>query len=298
MTGCLPLAAPGTQIAMLEVAMMWLELITIYLAIGAPFAVNLGWSANPAFAYRKALLALFVWPLIAIRRLLKWLQTEVSAAGSDHEPFGPEEQAQRAVQLSLTALSRALPLLTSAATAEQLWQQCRLALEKYTGLTSEALHLSEIEPLGSRATELYTLAGRQGADVALAARCLQRRNARLLKEHQMIARQEFQQALLAAHQVVNSALKSSPSEATAAVYVEELWLGFLESARHLCLTLQDELAAPDVTRRLADARANRIRPALPAKEKSLPLHKEVEKCTPETQIAFPHLPAGVSSHLG
>ena len=278
--------------------MMWLELITIYLAIGAPFAVSLGWRANAPFAYRKALPTFILWPLVATRRLSQRLTGAKPTTGISNEPLGPEQQAQRATQLALTKLSRALPLLASVADAEQLWQQCRQALEKYIGLTSAVYQLDENETPGPRASELYRLDGLDGADLAGAARCWQRRNAARLKAHQIKARQEFQRALQEAQQVVTNALRRSPVESAVAVYVEELWLGFLDCARQLCLTLQDKEAAPEVTRRLADARANRARPALPAKEIIPPPQLEVEKCTPETNIAFPKLPAGMASRLG
>lgn len=277
--------------------MFSLELITIYLAVGASFAVSQGWRGGQPFAFGAALRGLVIWPWAAARWFTQKRAMSVLATGKGNEP-GPETRAQRATQIALTELSRVLPSFMSVADTEQLWQQCRAALEKYTELTATVNNLDETASLGPRATELFLLDKRDGLDLARAARCLQRRNAARLKAHQIQARQEFLRALQDTQRVVTKALAHAPQDLARAVYVEELWHGFIERARQLCLALQDTETAQKVTRRLADAHAYRARPAVPALNKITPPQLEVEICTPETNLPFTNMPAGMTTRLG
>jgi hypothetical protein len=247
--------------------MMWLELITVYLAIGAPFAVSQGMNlrgegkAETITVLLQSLRAALLWPLAAWPWLRQKLARPASATGYSNRHTGPEAKEQRAALAELTLLVRALPSCVSVAETERLWQQCRDAMEKYTGLTSSVYQLDKDASLSARAYELFRLEGRAGEDLLRAGRCLQRRNAARLKAHQIHARQEFLRVL----EEINRRLDDAPFDTS----VEELWQGFIGRARQLCLALQDEETAQEVTRRLAGASAHRLRPAVPA-PKSIP----------------------------
>jgi hypothetical protein len=219
-------------------AMLGIELIIIYLAIGAPFGVNRGWQERPAFSLSAAIRAALLWPVAAFQGLACW-RKQKRAAGEAVKHFGPEHQAQRDALAALTELSRALYPIVSTATAGQLWIQGRDALDKYTGLTATVNNLDENAELSPRASEIFRLEGLTGQDLQRAGRCVQRRNATRLRAHQIQARQELLEALSQAQQTVNTA--------TTDVRVKDLWQGFMEKARQLCLVLGDTETTQEVT---------------------------------------------------
>jgi hypothetical protein len=289
----------GTEFAGLRFAMMWAELITIYLAIGAPVGVSRALSGRRRPLTRMvgaALWATLSWPLTAAR----WLHGKRAAASVSAQTrdgsFGPDEPAQRAALAALTNLSLALRPLTSTAISEQLWLQCRDALEKYAGLTSAVKKIDPAAMPAPRDMEFFRLAGHMGDDLTRAGRCLQRRNAARLRAHQIKARQEFLAALQSAQREIESARAVLPHEETSASYLEELWHEFLERARQLCLALDEADTAQEVTRRLAEEQTRPVLPAV-AFENNTPPQTEARKRPPEPSLPLTHLP-DIASPLG
>ena len=232
--------------------MRWSELITIYLAIGAPIGVSHALSRGGAVRLwrRQTLLVVLLWPLAAIdwaRRQPRFWQSSFLKMTKD-EADDPIEQKELQVLRRLTALSRVLQPYQVVIDLEGTWQQTRVALETYSGLT-RAVYESDNNVLAEpRELELLRIAARNGTDLICAGRCINRRNAIRLKVHQKQARQDFLATLQIWEQATAEVMQNLSRNKSAAANVGKHWYEFAECVRRLCILLQDADAAPEATR--------------------------------------------------
>ena len=180
------------------------EIITIYLAIGAPFGVyyfvQTGMRRNSFKVFFKSLAAIFMFPLFGFepfRRKFFGKQTRSTnlETNSNSEKL---EQLQRRMCRDFIAQSEfALPLQTNLITGHSSLSlfDFREILERYIGLTL-ALNGSVIDSGFTKPeTEIFQIAGRTKEDLQLAARCLHRKNYQRLQVHQIQARRDFLRVL-------------------------------------------------------------------------------------------------------
>jgi hypothetical protein len=221
------------------------EVITIYLAAGAPFGFKhflRRRSAGHARSLSRAVRAALLWPLAAVKILFSHLTSDGAGttAARLHEEVG---RAQAKLLSSLYALAE----LAQDARVERAVRAAKDSVEKYVGLTLAAAETeSDGEPSG-RELELYRVAGRKGADLLLAGRCARRRNAARLVKHQARSRCELLRAL--------AAVPESLGPAAVARHADELIVSLYACALDLLSLLEDEEAARGVSRFLGTERA-------------------------------------------
>lgn len=181
------------------------EVITIYLAAGAPFGFQhflRRRSAGGPRSLPRAARAALLWPLAALKILLSraCFGDAGAAAARLNEQVG---RAQGRLLSSLYALAE----LAQDTKVERAVRAAKEAVEKYVGLTLAAAETDLDGELSARELELYRVAGRKGTDLLLAGRCVRRRNAARLARHQARSRVELLNALAS----VREALGPTPA---------------------------------------------------------------------------------------
>ena len=239
------------------------ELITIYLAAGAPFGFQhflCRRSAGRARSLSRAVRAALLWPLAAVKILFSHLASDGAseAAAQLHEEVG---RAQGKLLSSLYALAE----LAQDAGVERAVRAAKESVEKYVGLTLAAAETDLDGAPTGRELELYRVAGRKGSDLLLAGRCARRRSAARLSRHQARSRVELLHALASVRESLGPAAARHACETIASLYACSL---------DLLSLLGDEAAADGVSRLLDAVRA--------AKEEPCTLHT--------TQKIFPGQP--------
>lgn len=253
------------------------EIITIYLAAGAPFGAH-HLSRHSGVETRARLLlramgAMLFWPLaLGLDRLAR--------RGRPAHESNPREDAfldqracvaERAKERLLASL-RGIEELAEAAQAEavraraskgaepakldQEMRSVRESIEKYVGLTLAAGASDFNGPPAEREMELCRIAGRAGDDLLLAGRCIHRRNAARLLAHRARARAELLHALAALRDPGQGARAASAGrcgrELSAAI------LKFYGEAVGLLSLLEDRTAAAAASG-LLEAERERLR---------------------------------------
>lgn len=250
--------------------MRMIEAITIYLAAGAPFGVS-SFLCKPreasASSLLKATAAALFWPLSAAAIFLAHRSRPTSCPASDDdtaligEPYARKiEQARRHLTAALykvEELARASSEKEGKRT-ELVAYLVRESVEKYTGLVlaSSSAVSTEAAPT-AREMELCRIAGREGADLLLAGRCIHRRNVARLLAHRERARTNLLHALAEVRELCpDAAAAQKPS--SAARHTSVAILRFYAHAVNLLSLLEDERAARIVTR-LLNAECARLR---------------------------------------
>lgn len=222
------------------------EVITIYLAAGAPFGfqhfLRRGSAGRPRSLSRAARAAL-LWPLAALKILFSRAGTDDAGATAARH----NEQVGRAQGKLLSSLY-AIAELAQDAGVERAVRAAKEAVEKYVGLTLAAAETDLDGEPSARELELYRVAGRKGADLLLAGRCMRRRNAARLARHRARSRVEFLNALAS----VRASLGPAP-EPRACEMIVRLYACALD----LLSLLGDEEAARGVPRLSGAERATK-----------------------------------------
>ena len=230
------------------------ELITIYLAAGAPFGFQhflCRRGASSARSLSRAVRAALVWPLTAVKILFSHLASDGACAASArlHEEVC---RAQGKLLSSLYALAE----LAQDAKVERAVRAAKEAVEKYVGLTLAAAEMDLDGAPTARELELYRVAGRKGADLLLAGRCVRRRNAARLNRHQARSRAELLRALAQVREWPrgDGALQGLTVPRHTSVATVRLYA----CALNLLSLLEDETTATGVSK-LLDAECARLR---------------------------------------
>lgn len=260
-------------------AMRLTQLITLYLAAAAPVGV-LVFMRRSADAVRARAIAraavaglLFPFTLAAYalaRRNLIGATTSTDSQGSRDERV---ESARKALVVALHGFEdRARAAGGRRAETDTRAAHALIATaERYAGLT---LALADAEPDGepdARETELARVAGRGGEDLEIAGRCVRRRNASRLREHQAQSRLELLHALAELQDTLDGAAQPPavrPSRAVvdsqreAGVAGRQLSAALLrvyERAFDLLLLLEDARGVQTLVRLLDATRARLYR---------------------------------------
>ena len=236
-------------VALTHRAMRLSEVITIYLAAGAPFGFQhflRRSSSGRARSLSRAARAALLWPLAAVKILF-------SRAGSDDADTAAarlNEQVGRAQGKLLSSLY-GLAELAQDTRAERAVRAAKEAVEKYVGLTLAAAETDLDGEPSTRELELYRVAGRKGADLLLAGRCVRRRNAARLARHQASSRVEFLNALASVRESLGPTLAPNACEMIVRLYACALdllsLLGDEDAARGVLRLLDAERAAKEET---------------------------------------------------
>jgi hypothetical protein len=260
----------GTCVAISYVGMRFSEIITVYLAAGAPFCaehfLKQGRGANRALTLLKAATAMLIWPLsLSINLLAR--RRRAPLLGDSNEA-AMERDLARALQAKERLLSSLYKIQELARTdgshaqpGERLEQETRAiseSIEKYVGLTLAASAADFHGPPDEREMELCRIAGRKGDDLLLAGRCIHRRNAAQLVSHQSRARKELLHALATVREFGVEMRAAAPVHKLTACYLSVAVLKFYGHAINLLSLLEDETAAKGVAR-LLNAECARLR---------------------------------------
>jgi hypothetical protein len=247
------------------------EIITVYLAAGAPFSaqhfLKQGRGANRALMLLKATGIMLIWPLsLSINLLARLRSARPSEVSIDDAAMERTlERAGQAKDRLLSGLYRIQELAREASNAqaseglEQETRAARESIEKYVGLTLAASMVDFNGPPDKREMELCRIAGRSGEDLLLAGRCIHRRNSAQLITHQARSRTELLHALAAVREFGSDAARAaSHDRKLAARYLSVAVLKFYGHAINLLSLLEDERAAKG-TARLLNAECARLR---------------------------------------
>ena len=201
------------------------EIITVYLACAAPAGVasylRRSDGARSGRRFACALAAALVWPLTLLSH---FTTREKTARGITpmKKNLPPRESAfERAERALLAALHgledeahEACGVEHCGPTAEAA-RTTRATVERYAGLTLAARYArADGEPNASE-LEPARVAGRTGADLEVAGRCLHRRNVARLDAHRRSARVELLHALADLPDTFAASLLARPSDYSA-----------------------------------------------------------------------------------
>lgn len=165
--------------------MTFTEFSIVYLSIGTPFGVYYFFnnrSGNPNFAFwLKTAGVVFFWCAYAALLSLRHSQ-KITNTGAFSDSI-TENEIEKAARSLLASYSEIPP-------NDKIFSffEFRETVERYIGLTST------LQPSTGEAdykNELFTIDGRKNQDLLLANRCLQRKNLRRLKAHQIQAQSDF-----------------------------------------------------------------------------------------------------------
>lgn len=217
-------AVVGTSIAVHTDAMRLSEAITIYLAAGAPFAVS-GYLARRKDERRglrllKATASGFVWPFAVLRILLieyGKTQREVKEDRRSQQCEAKFQKAKRNLLAALHGMSELAPntLDTPYQNLECAACVLRESVETYVGLAPSIEEPNVENAPGESTMELFRIAGYEGNDIAVAARCANRRNVARVKHHHIRARVQMVHAVADISEAVESIRTSMSANGSA-----------------------------------------------------------------------------------
>lgn len=280
----------GTSIALSECAMRLSEIITIYLAAGAPFGVSAYLHTSPnqprAHALLKSMGTALAWPFVVLAKiaggrvsLARRFKTSSGRNGIASSTLRRIEEVQAEMLASLYKVQElaSTRFVKEGEGMERAVLEVRRAFEKYLGLTIAAAAIDLEGPPCARELELYRVAGRTGDDLLLAGQCVRRRNAARLVKHQADSRTELLHALALIREAAFDGSASSSLKGSAPRYVSVALLKFYGHAVNLLSLLEDESAASGAAR-LLDAECSRLR--------------RLENALAEEQTAVSHVAGG------
>ena len=250
-------------------AMRLSEVITIYLAVGAPFGVqhflSLSQERNRQHAAVWAAGAAILWPLVACVILLsrKYPTRRTAGIAQDAVDARAAEKIDQAKRKLLAALRQVQELARELLNCKNEKMEgaayaIHESIERYVALTIAAAEVVLDAPPAEREMELCRIAGRTGDDLLLAGRCIHRRNARRIIAHQARARTELLHALAEIRELAFGARYASQTNARAMRHLSVALLKFYGHAINLLSLLEDESATRSAAR-LLDVECARLR---------------------------------------
>lgn len=250
------------------------ELTIIYLALAAPFGVAFfirrqERAEGRVLALVRAMWVALLWPVAAARFLLGRVRSERKRDRRGDAHARRVERAERetvgALRDAEEALGRA-GLLADERARHALYA-ARECVERYTGLTLACAEARAGDRPTVRELELCRLAGRTGADLHVAGRCVHRRNVTRLAAHRERARAELADALAAVRKLFDEEAVVLGGGPAAARAVSRALLQSFARAIEL-LSLFEDRAAVLGAARLLDAECARLRRL----EEAAPVH--------------------------
>jgi hypothetical protein len=247
------------------------DIITVYLAAGAPFCaqhfLKHGRGANRALTLLKATCAMLIWPLSLSLNLLAGrgraglLEVSPEDAARSRS-LARATQAKERLLAALYGIQELAREVSPAGPCGRLERETRAiseSIEKYVGLTLAANAADFNGPPSGREMELCRIAGRKGDDLLLAGRCLHRRNAAQIISHRARSRTELLHALANVRELGGIETgAASPGQTRAALYLSVAVIKFYGHAINLLSLLEDERAAQGAAR-LLNAECARLR---------------------------------------
>lgn len=247
------------------------EIITIYLAAGAPFGVH-HYSQHKqtgrgrAKTLLQAACAALVWPFVATTLLAQTARAagtqintnaEANEGLQENQKIQARERSLRASLYQIDELGRALLRNAEFVELEHTTRAARASVESYVGLSLATTNADNNDSPSVREMEICRLAGRSGDDLLLAGRCIHRRNAARLAAHRLRARAELLHALADIYEQCGHAASDSITNAGAAHRMSVEIVRFYNHAIDLFSLLEDQSAATIVSR-LLDAECARL----------------------------------------
>lgn len=184
--------------------MSFIEIITIYLAISAPFGVHYVFQ-HKAFTrklFLKTIIISFLWPLVVVRYFvdLRMLRPDSNINSNKNEML---EHFKRNLFAALNEIRTHIQGIKEKENIERLVCVIRENIEKYSGLSIVSESLSEDYTPSEHEFEIYRITGCKGDELKTAVCCLHRRNVSRIKEHRTRARNNLMDALIEIEESVN-----------------------------------------------------------------------------------------------
>jgi hypothetical protein len=241
--------------------MRWSETITIYLSVGAPFAVSYFLhqtsSERRAHLLLKTIAAGLLWPLVMLKVLLSRQRCKPTKAATASELLS--QQHEEKIEAAKREVLAAVHVTREAATeafgkeSEKLERAAcvlRDSIEKYVGLAQTVESAAHDAPPSERELELFRIAGRKGDDLMLAGKCLHRRNVMRLTEHYTRSRADLLHALADIGEAAGEPRQALLANASAAHRLSIATLRLYSHAINLLSLMEDEGAAMSVAQLL------------------------------------------------
>jgi len=237
------------------------ELIIIYLAAAAPVGVayflRQHAHARRATQLLRAAAVALIWPLTLLSHLLTEQRTVRQARNTDRTRRTHETRITTAERALVNTLHQVNDLSSDAygarsARARQAATDARASVERFVGLAlTVSTEKSEAEPT-ERELEVYRVAGRKGADLLVAGRCVHRRNHARLRAHYEQARNRLIHALAELLETIEQSLPARAGDAERFAQLYWLIIRIFAQAIDL-LSLLDDRATATAVARLLDA---------------------------------------------
>ena len=268
------------SVALSNRAMRLSELVIIYLAAAAPFGVTY-FLRQPAHVPRTRVLfaaasTALLWPLALLSRFPVQKKFRRSKRGApEQETQSPRrrriDDAERAL---LSVLYRTEDLAGEAfgakgEAARGCVRETVACVERYAALTLAVEETKKDAAPSPRETELCRVAGRDGDDLLIAGRCLQRRNVARLRAHHADSRLNLLHALAEMREVFERTPSTQANGAHAPHHVLAALVESYARAIDLLSLLEDERAATSVAR-LLDAACASLRRAESRQKRNAP----------------------------
>lgn len=249
--------------------MRYSEIITVYLAVGAPFAAEhlLKNDSTERFALRllRAACVMLLWPLALSLRLMRGKLSrrhEAEDEAAMRQALDRAEQAKESLLASLYNVHELAREVWDGLDGPRLERETRAvceSIERYTGLSLAASAVDFNGPPSGRELELCRVAGRTGEDLLLAGRCIHRRNSAQLMAHRERSRTELLKSLASVRELCADAPRAASTQTVRARrHLSVAVIKFYGHALNLLSVLEDEGAALCVAR-LLDAECARLR---------------------------------------
>jgi len=220
------------------------DIITIYLAIGAPFAVHfiLHNKEKSPKAFWKAVGVMFIFPFILIRHFLsKRLKRE-------HKNHNEKlEQTKRSAFAALNEIQDRSKGIKESKSIERLIFVIRENVEKYSGLSLVAEQVDESDEPSKHEKEVFRISGCESGELKNAACCLHRRNVRQIISQRNRARKDLLHTLSEIEEVMDES-KALLMDSSLSRQINEPLSRLYKNAIEVFLQIEDENAAEIVTR--------------------------------------------------
>lgn len=261
------LARVGITVAQTNRVMRVAEIITIYLAVAAPFGVVCFWrerarSDSRLRAFAFALCAAFLFPLTALAFFNKRRRAQKFENGGDSRARSSSRDERRGQfeRNSLDALRQLEQFLVNQAAFDETLRYAlfaaRCSVNRYAGLASavEQMKISS-SSLTARELELFRVAGRAGEDLEVAGDCLRRRNQDKLASHCKRASAELVNSLDDLREIIEARRRTASFDERS---LAAATLDVYERAHELASLFSDETTVAELAR-LRDAERARLR---------------------------------------
>jgi hypothetical protein len=230
-------------------AMRFIDMVIIYIALGAPAATLRCFESERQKFRAKVLLGFAIdllrWPVILAsamqRRRGGSLQLAADKAEARwQEPILLERGSVLAVLNRLFELERSIGLEWD----EQLSMQTCEAVEAYVELSIAAVEASEDQKAEAPTLEICRIAGRRGEDLKIAGKCIHRRNSARLVAHQLSVRND----LISEIEILSGMICESCRLRHDAFEIKDTFVTFLGHIIKLMKATGDETGAAAISR--------------------------------------------------